>query len=43
MTEKLSADLMESLMAALVLDKGLQFATKLFEVCIFPKLAVRSL
>ena len=43
MTEKLLADLMESLMAALLLDKGLQFATKLFEVCIFPKLAVSQL
>lgn len=40
MTEKLLADVTESLMAALVLDKGLHFATKMFEVCIFPKLAV---
>jgi len=40
MTEKLLADMTESLMAALVLDKGLYCATKLFEVCIFPKLAV---
>lgn len=39
MTEKLLADVMESLMAALLLDKGLQYATKLFEVCILPKLA----
>ena len=40
MTEKLLADMSESLIAALLLDKGLQFATKLFEVCLFPKLAV---
>ena len=43
MTEKLLADVTESLIAALVLDKGLCFATKLFEVCIFPKLAVSYL
>ena len=43
MTEKLLADMMESLMAALLLDQGLRFATKLFEVCIFPKLAVSPL
>lgn len=43
MTEKLLADMTESLIAALVLDKGLYFATKLFEVCILPKLAVSEL
>ena len=40
MTEKLLADMTESLIAALVLDKGLRFANKLFEVCILPKLPV---
>ena len=41
MTPKLLADLTESLLAALLLDKGLYCASKLFEVCIFSKLAVR--
>ena len=42
MTPKLLADLTESFLAALLLDKGLQYASKFFEVCIFSKLAVRS-
>ena len=34
------ADVVESFLAALVVDKGLTFAQKFCEVCIFPKLLV---
>ena len=34
------ADVVESFLAALLLDKGLEFAQKFLEVCLFPKLAV---
>ena len=40
MSDKVLADLVESFLAALLLDKGLQFAQKFLEVCLFPKLAV---
>lgn len=38
-SNKMMADVVESFLAALVLDKGLTFARKFCEVCIFPKLA----
>ena len=34
------ADVVESFLAALVIDQGLVFAQKFCEVCIFPKLLV---
>jgi len=39
LSDKVLADLVESFLAALLLDKGLQFAQKFLEVCLFPKLA----
>ena len=41
-SSKMMADVVESFLAALVLDQGLMFAQKFCEVCIFPKLLVRD-
>lgn len=35
---KILADVVESYLAALLLDKGLEFCRKFLEVCLFPKL-----
>ena len=40
MTGKILADVVESFLAALLLDKGLAFAKRFLEVSLFPKLAV---
>ena len=40
MTGKILADVVESFLAALLLDKGLTFAKRFLEVSLFPKLAV---
>ena len=40
MTGKILADVVESFLAALLLDKGLVFAKRFLEVSLFPKLAV---
>ena len=40
LSDKVLADVVESFLAALLLDKGLEFAQKFLEVCLFPKLAV---
>lgn len=40
---KIFADVVESYLAALLLDKGLLFCQKFLEVCLFPKLSVSAL
>ena len=40
LSDKVLADVVESFLAALLLDKGLEFAQKFLEVCLFPKLTV---
>ena len=37
---KILADVIESYLAALLLDKGLDYCQKFLEVCLFPKLLV---
>ena len=37
---KILADVVESYLAALLLDKGLPFCKKFLEICLFPKLSV---
>ena len=40
LSDKVLADVVESFLTALLLDKGLEFAQKFLEVCLFPKLTV---
>lgn len=41
LTEKILADIIESFIAALFIDKGIKHAEVFCQVCLFPKLAVR--
>lgn len=42
LTGKILADVMEAFLAALLLDKGLHFAQRFLQVCLFPKLKVST-
>ena len=43
MTDKVMADVIESFIAALYIDKDIEHAKKFCEICLFPKLAVCNL
>ena len=43
LTEKVLADVVESFIAALYIDKGLEYAETFCEICLFPKLFVSYL